>query len=287
MKKMKQRLQHASFRFFFKYIGGVLPYFTAKQAFKVFAIRPIRHLPRASDDSLIKTGLELKEKFNGETIHGYQFGSGNKTVIVVHGYNSHALTMREVIKQLIADGAYTVIAFDAPGHGKSGGHELNNEIYINFLSQVFTKYPLYGLVGHSIGGICSLFALMNIGLEDKIVKKVLISAPVDSDLILDQFFRHTRLNSKAIKEFKDIVDNRLIRNGWKTFCINDSFPKGFNFSGMIIHDKDDTVIPYTSALKLSKAWPQAKLITTKNLGHSDVLRDSNSIKQVIDYINAP
>jgi len=286
VKKVKQRVQHASFRFFFKYIGGVLPYYTAKQAFKVFVSKPKRYLPRTYDQVLIDHAVVLKESFEGEVMHGYRFGKGDKTIIVVHGYNSYIFTMREVIKQLLAND-YTVIGFDAPGHGQSGGNKLNNEIYTRFLSHIFSKYKAYGVIGHSFGGICSLFGLMNTQQEKQIIKKILISAPVDSDLILDQFFRHTRLNRKAIAHFTSIVDKQLIKNGWQMFCINEKHPEGFDFPGLIIHDKEDTVIPHASAIKLNKAWPKATLLTTHGLGHSDILRDKASIKQMIDYINAP
>lgn len=285
MRKIKQRVQYASLRLFFKYIGGILPYYTANQAFKIFIRSPQRHLPRAIDDPLIKQSHVLQEEFEGNIIHGYHFGNGQKTIIVVHGYNSYVFTMRELIKKLLANG-YSVIGFDAPGHGKSGGNKLNNEIYTRFLSQIFRKYHAYGVIGHSFGGVCSLLALMNTKLDKQIMKKVLIAAPVDSELILDQFFRHTRLNKRSIIKFRSIVDKQLIQDGWKMFCINKEYPQGFDFPGLILHDKDDTVIPHASATKLKQAWPKARLHTTFGLGHSDILRDKDSITQIIDYINA-
>lgn len=56
------------------------------------------------------------------------------------------------------------------------------------------------------------------------------------------------------------------------------YPEGINYSGLIIHDLNDSVIPYTEALKLANIWPQAGLITTIGLEHSGVLKDEQLIK---------
>ncbi len=60
-----------------------------------------------------------------------------------------------------------------------------------------------------------------------------------------------------------------------------------NLPGLIIHDKDDSEADYEQALFFDEMWPQGKLISTKGLGHSRILRDDKVIDKIIGFVSIP
>ena len=53
---------------------------------------------------------------------------------------------------------------------------------------------------------------------------------------------------------------------------------------LIIHDKDDNVLPYRVSGDLMKFFPEAQQITTTGLGHQKILRDPAVIQQVTTFL---
>lgn len=81
-------------------------------------------------------------------------GSGEKTLILVHGLASNAGFWREMIPQLAPH--YRVIAVDLPGYGKSGKGDLpyGMRYYADAVAALIAELKLTNVtyVGHSMGG---------------------------------------------------------------------------------------------------------------------------------------
>jgi len=41
---------------------------------------------------------------------------------------------------------------------------------------------------------------------------------------------------------------------------------------LVVHDIDDTEVPYAEGARLAEHWPRAQLMTTRGLGHTRILR---------------
>ena len=55
---------------------------------------------------------------------------------------------------------------------------------------------------------------------------------------------------------------------------------------LVIHDRDDREVPYASADRIVRAWPDATLVTTEGLGHRRILRDASVIERVVAFAAA-
>jgi pimeloyl-ACP methyl ester carboxylesterase len=53
---------------------------------------------------------------------------------------------------------------------------------------------------------------------------------------------------------------------------------------LIIHDRDDADVPWQQAELLAKAWPGARLLLTRGLGHMRILRNRDVIQTSVDFI---
>lgn len=266
----------------FKIGGALTPRLAARVAYGAFFIRPFRHKPLPSDLALIRTASIIDLNFENHLIRGYSWGNGEKLVLLVHGWSSHALTMRKFIPAL-TDQGYTVIAFDAPSHGNSEGVKTSGLEYRRFLRQIITTYKPCAIIAHSLGGICSLCELAE--LQDVDVQKVVtLAVPITSTMMVYQFLKKAKLHRSAHGHFDKYIERKLgvIHN---EFDLTQIYQNNIPFKGMIVHDAKDNLIPFLESIKLAKIWPQAKILTTHGLGHSGVLKDKSVVNQVVDFIN--
>jgi pimeloyl-ACP methyl ester carboxylesterase len=54
---------------------------------------------------------------------------------------------------------------------------------------------------------------------------------------------------------------------------------------LIVHDRDDSDVPYTHGEEIAAAWPGAELLTTNGLGHRAVLRDPAVIQRTVTFLS--
>ena len=76
-----------------------------------------------------------------------------KTVLICHGYASYFYKFEQYIQPLLKAG-FSVIGFDAPGHGQSEGKYINIIIYKEAIQKIMEQVgPIDHFMGHSLGGI--------------------------------------------------------------------------------------------------------------------------------------
>src|SRR5689334_14516745 len=109
--------------------------------------------------------LRYSEQFtldaNGIEIRCYKWGTGEKFVLVVHGWAGRATQFRRFVKPLLEAG-YKVVGFDGPAHGNSGGKTTTFREFEVALQKVYERegQPA-AIVAHSYGGNAVLYSAMN------------------------------------------------------------------------------------------------------------------------------
>ncbi|MGV3460171.1 MAG: alpha/beta fold hydrolase [Flavobacterium sp.] len=259
-------------------LGYVSPKKATKLAYKFFSEpRDGRFLNNALPDILKQAEAEVI--YDGDAYINLYIWQGNATVVLlVHGWESNASRWEQMLDYLRPTGC-TVMALDAPGHGQSSGTEFNIPVYSNFVDIVVRRYNPKYLVGHSLGGATSLY-YQSRHPYNSVKKMVILGAPCDLDAIL--------LNYRTMLGLSNRVRLLMDRHFKSEFKINtDEFSCGLfaqtlQVGGLLVHDCDDTVVAYSEALKIAKAWPAAQFITTKGLGHS--LHDDALYRQIIAFL---
>ena len=135
---------------------------------------------------LVKYSLPVKSiKLNSETIAYTEEGSGEKTLLFVHGLSSTLDAWKKNIEGLSND--YRSIAVDLPGYGKSPGNKNDYSLkeYAEILHEFVGKKGLKNviLVGHSMGGQIAMHTVLE---HPKTFEKLILIAPAGIETFSEQ-----------------------------------------------------------------------------------------------------
>ena len=124
------------------------PKIAAKQAFKVFS-KPRRGKIGPHHEEFLNPNLEPKISVEEHQIQPYKWSGTGKTILLVHGWESHSHRWKEMIIRLQQEN-YNIIAFDAPAHGYSSGKYFYVPLYHQALNKMLETYHPDYLIGHSM-----------------------------------------------------------------------------------------------------------------------------------------
>jgi len=244
--------------------------------------KPIKHKMPATEKHLAETAnisyIDIPEI--GKKIAVYKWGSGDKKALVVHGWSGRATQLYKIIDALLEKG-YQVTAFDAPAHGKSSGNKTMMPEFIKTVEKIVEKYgPFDVAVGHSMGGI----TLLNVqGEKHPFNKLVVIGTPDSIFNIFNGFVEKLELKpvvaEKLIDIFEEITGKSIFDFHGSTQARKITEPV------LIIHDDHDREVPVVDALNNYKHLKNGKLIRTKGLGHSRILKDDKVVEEIISFVS--
>ena len=206
-------------------------------------------------------------------------GNENK-VLLIHGWESNSWRWEQLLPYLKQAGA-TVIAIDAPAHGLSHGKEFNIPRYAQFVNVIVNKIKPNYLIGHSLGGATALYYQSHYP-DNSIEKMVVLGAPSDLEVIINNYINMLSLNNKVLKMMQQhYIDNFKISP--KDFS-GGLFASRIKIPGLLVHDEEDTVVAFEEAKKIARSWPGAEFVATQGLGHS--LHDSEIYQKIYDFLFA-
>lgn len=217
----------------------------------------------------------------GKRIQGYSWGTSREGYILfIHGWAGRATQFRRFVKP-VTEAGLRMVAFDGPAHGNSEGKDTTILEFEEALKKIYEREgePV-AVIAHSFGGGAALFAAMN-GLP--IRKLINISSPTIGDEIISTYLKAINGSPATGDFFKDY----MVKTFGKTF---DEFtalhfvrhlPRPIDL--LLIHDADDKEVVIRHAEELLKVYP-AKLIRTRGLGHTRILKDDTVIRQCVTFV---
>lgn len=271
--------------FVVKSIGGALnatsivsSKFAAKRALNLFA-SPRKGRYTEDQRKIINDALYEELQFNGLDIATYRWHGKGKTVLLAHGWESNASRWEYLLKDLKSNG-YNIIALDAPAHGRSGGKEFNAILYAEFINAVVAKNKPEIIIGHSVGGMATVFSMHNFNLES-VNKLILLGAPAHFTGVFSRYKSMMGYNRRISKGLDKIVLERFGKPVDYYSAAN--FTKDFHAKGLIIHDKNDKIIPYEDALLFANRYKNSELLSTSGFGHG--LKDRSITPKILEFLN--
>lgn len=268
-----------------KLVGGYLntlalvaPSKVGKIGFNIFCT-PIAPPVKPHHKAYLETAALFNFESDGHAMQGYRWGNGEKKIVFLHGWQSHSYRWKKYI-QVFSQDEYSIYAFDAPAHGLSGGKYANIPLYSNAISNFFQKIGTVDtVVTHSMASISTLHALYNHG-HLNFGKLVLMGSPGEANDFISFYRQFTGMNDKTFNYIIDYFIKRL--NQPPEYFSAPRFATAATMPGLIIHDEGDDEAPYHHAVRIHKAWPQSKLITTQGYGHN--LRVPEVVEMVKDFV---
>ncbi len=261
----------------FATIGRVAPEVAARWAEGLFC-RPPRHEPRSRDREFLATGRRYTLVKGEQEIAAWEWGNG-PLVLLLHGWGSRAGRFSTIGPALVEAG-FRVVAHDAPAHGLSSGTQAALPLFAESLRTVGAHFgPAAAVVGHSLGGAAAVLALGD-GLRAE--RAALISAPSNVEVFSHRFARFFGLPARVRELMQRNLEHRF-QMAWADVH-SDRIARRLAQPALILHDRDDTDVPVADAYAITAAWPGARLVVTKGLGHRGVLRSSEVAHHLLEFL---
>ena len=261
---------------FFKLMSLLSPQLAAKLALKLF-MHPQRKARSTEEMDFLETGQQITFKSQRKA---RSWGKG-AVVWLIHGWESRGSTFYKLIPLLVNNG-YQVVAWDGPAHGDSPGNSNSvpknaKSLSIDMNEQLFSK-PI-AIIGHSFGG--STFAVFS-KIHELPPKIIVVSAPSRIRNIFTGFAKIIKLSDKATNRFVILAEQVSGYSLEEISLVTNDFSKSHKV--LIIHDREDDVIPFADFEVLKKTWTSGQFIATKNLGHRLTIKDPAILNTIVAFI---
>ncbi len=228
----------------------------------------------------IATGTVGREVELRTGLHARSWGESGPLVLALHGWRGRTTQFRPLAAVLLGRGMRT-LALEVPGHGVSVGDSATPRLLGEMLVEVEGIVgPVHAAIGHSFGG-AALGAGLVYGFRPK--RLVIVSSPTRVSRIPVLLARTAGLPPPAMKEFVKILDHDAGRPSADLDLVSTAPRAGI--PGLLIHDLEDAVIPYGEAEALANAWPGLQVMTTRGLGHRDILSAPKVMRTIAEFVD--
>jgi len=232
----------------------------------------------------LETGMEtIRLSVAGKDVSAYKWGTGPR-ILLVHGWESSAFRFEALIESIVRQG-YCAVAFDAPGHGYSSGATTDILEITALMGELDRRCgPFTSVVGHSFGGVCALYAAAE-GLRASSL--ILFSTPASFEGIFRKFCGSLRIRGSLRARFRAKVESHFRGREddvWKRFSADRNMAR-VEIPTLIIHDREDSVVPFEEALDLREAGRKSDLLLTEGFGHSGILRSPAALEKCFSFLS--
>jgi pimeloyl-ACP methyl ester carboxylesterase len=216
----------------------------------------------------------------------YRWGTGPKTVLLVHGWRGRASQFAAIIATLEAPDR-TIVAFDAPGNGDSPGDRTDLRDYVAAIRVVGAETNgLELLVGHSFG-VMAVFVAVREGV--RVQRLASIAGISNISYTFEAFARALDLPPRVKAGLRRKIERSAFDGDtsiWRRFVSEldptDQTPL------LIVHDREDRAIDLSESEAIASAHlgPITELYTV-GLGHTRVLSDPAVLQAIVQFANEP
>lgn len=275
------RLKLGAVRLGFALGGRLFPAHTVARAGELFTTPFSSSRTRAEaarpDAAMQRGELDI----DGQRIAIYTWGdpSTQPYALLAHGWSSFGLRYLPWVAPLRALGL-AVVAFDQPGHGFSAGRTCTLPDFVRTLNGIGRRFgPADLAIGHSMGGAATVLA------QDRAwhARRLVLLAPaMDWRAAADRFFRLVRLAPRLHQPF---LDRHAQCPGVASGHLQMHHrPGALAQPALVIHDRDDSDVPWEEGERFVRHWPGARLLTTRGLGHHRVVDDAQVIEATLAFL---
>jgi pimeloyl-ACP methyl ester carboxylesterase len=270
----------AQARRLFGAVQAVSTSFAAGLAERWFFTPPRRPLT-SEGQAFLRSGRPFALRVDHRTVAGWTWGAG-PVIYLMHGWGGRAGRWDAFVRPLVQAG-HTVVTFDAPGHGESGRGLTSMPEFARALLSVAQQYgPAHAVIAHSFGaGAVVLAAQWGLVMD-----RVALLAPVaDPSAFAEAFAAALGARPDVMARLRTNSERRLGMR-WADVEVCAAAPR-MSAPLLVVHDRDDVVVPFTEGAAIAASWPGASLFSTNGLGHSGVMRDPRVLAEVMQFVANP
>lgn len=261
----------------FRTLCAVAPPIAVRAAAALFRTPP-RHKTSPVERRILESGRGEAVRVGSGKLATWSWGEG-PAVLLVHGWGSRGSRLGSFVEPLIAAG-YSVVAFDAPGHGDSTGRLSSLPQFVQAVLAVSRVHgPFAAVIAHSMGGAAVALAAGR-GLE---LERAAFLAPASNPGNYSRRFAEVLGIPARIRERMEKRFERQFGFRWEEFDVP-SRVASFSAPLLVIHDRDDREVSWNDGAAIARAWPGAELVTTQGLGHTRIVHDPEVVRRVLAFL---
>ncbi|MDN5203198.1 alpha/beta hydrolase [Fulvivirgaceae bacterium BMA10] len=284
-KEINASPQLNALRLFFSVGGKYVPTMTAKIATNLF-LTPRKSKKKKPLPEIFESASTYYLPYDRGNLKVYSWGFYGPRILLVHGWESRASTFRNVVPKLLEEG-YRVVAFDGPAHGDSSGKQTNLVNFSKAIRSVIDYFEYSGgvsyIMGHSFGAGAVSLMLSDLKEKMPVKKLILISMPALVDKVIADFCEYMSISGTVESKIFDHI-LRITGRELKDFNLPNRFKDISAEDILIVHDKQDEVVPVSHTYALMKDANRPKYLFTENFGHYDIIKDELIIDKVIEFL---
>jgi pimeloyl-ACP methyl ester carboxylesterase len=244
-------------------------------------LRPRRR--RASDyRKCLPEGAErLAVEHRGQQLTGWSWGEKGPAVLLVHGWEDHSGAMLSLVAPLRERG-YRVVALDAPGHGLSPSmatHLVDTGAALAALMAQCGRFE--GIIAHSYGA-AAIAILLDRQPQWTPDHLTLVSPMQDIRQHLAIFAGIAGLSLAGWNRLQHRVQDLLGRALGEISTL--AAAAQLRAPGLVVHDREDPLIPYVVSARIAARWRAAELVTTCGLGHRRTLGCPDVVHEILNHL---
>lgn len=269
-------------RFAFATLGRLFPGPMAQLAFRLFTT-PRKRAKHKVSDAILEQAEVFDFLYGAQMLKGYQWGTGDRIILLVHGWESRGTALRSFVPALVKQG-FKVVAFDAPAHGNSGFTRTTLPHYGGAIRAIINRVGgVYGVIAHSFGGASTVFTLANLDNSIEIKRMVMVACPSNFADMLDQFLRAINAPPALAKRFENIVSS-VVKVPISEANVSHLMPKAKIEDLLVVHDRHDQVVPFAQGELIANTQPNSQMLISKGWGHFALMKNEEIIERVTHFI---
>lgn len=251
-----------------------------------FAVALFRRPPARKDSADERAALATADRIidltlDGRRLAAWRWGEG-PPVLLVHGWGSRGARLASFIGPLTEAG-FSAVAFDAPGHGASGGRLSSLPQFIAAIESVADRFgPIEGVVAHSMGGAATTLAA---GRGLSIGRAVFLAPVADPAGYSKRFAEVLGLGPALLARMQAKIERRF-GTRWEEFDVI-AAARRMTSPLLVVHDRGDRDVAWADGAAISAAWPGAELVSTEGLGHRRIVQDPGVVARAVAFLGRP
>jgi alpha-beta hydrolase superfamily lysophospholipase len=268
-------------RLLFRMVTALSPALAARLAARLF-VTPYTRPISAEEARFVATAKSRRLRAPSGEIQVYDWPSAGPTVLVLHGWISHAARLQGVIEALRARGLH-VVTFDAPAHGRSHGSRADLHSFTDALDIVSKACgPVAAILAHSFGALTAASWLAGDGAPSTVRAAVLVGLPRDVGYLFDSFVIAMGLRDDVRSRLRSLFHSRYGR-----------FPEQYSarelaqrirIPVLLVHGGADDLVPARHAVEIAARLRQGRVHVVPEMNHSGPLHDPETIALMSDFI---
>lgn len=277
VRSLMQVAKLALLRSRFRLLRTLAPARAVPAAARLFLTPPRHPFSEAEFAALEEASLLPVALVTGRLV-GWRWGAASAPcVVLVHGWGGRGAQLHHFVQPLLARG-FAVVAFDAPGHGMTGGSESSIVHFATALEAVMARLgQVHALIGHSMGAAAAAYVQARRGSASRAV----LIAPPASLLRASRGFAALAGLPEALRDAMQRSIQHRFGVDWAEFEAESQVgPQPL----LVIHDAGDREVPLAEGRRYATAWPAARLLVTEGLGHNRILADPGVLAATVDFV---